>query len=124
MLEKAAIQCSTRERATLKAERAYQRLKELRFLATQIGKPFQGIISGVIPRGIFVQISEFLVDGFVGVDRLDDDEYLYDESRYALVGRRFKRELQLGQTVKIKVHDVSIERRLADFLLLENEDRS
>ncbi|MCH7858625.1 MAG: ribonuclease R [Candidatus Marinimicrobia bacterium] len=122
-LEKVAIQCSTRERSALKAERAYQRLKELRFLATQIGKTFQGIISGVIPKGIFVQISEFLVDGFVSVDRLDDDDYKYDESLYALVGRRFRRELQLGQVVRIKVQDVSIEKRLADFLLLDNGDR-
>ncbi len=119
-LDKVASQCSMRERAALKAERAYQRLKELRFLATQIGKSFDGIISGVIPKGIFVQISEFLVDGFVSADRLDDDDYRYDESLYALVGRRFRRELQLGQVVRIKVQDVSIEKRLADFLLLED----
>ena len=75
----------------------------------------------MIPKGIFVQISEFLVDGFVSVDRLDDDDYIYDESLYALVGRRFRRELQLGQMVRIKVQDVSIEKRLADFLLLEDE---
>jgi len=118
-LDKVAIQCSTQERLSLKAERAYQRLKELRFLATRIDKTFDGIISGVIPRGLFIQIKEFLVDGFVSIDRLTGDTFYYDESLYALHGRSTGQILQLGQEVTIKVHDVSIENRLADFLLMD-----
>ena len=117
-LSKVADDCSEREQQALKAERTYRRLKELRFLATQIGNRFDGIISGVIPKGIFVQIREFLIDGFVGVEWLDDDEYIYDEAGYALRGRRGGRELQLGQEVYIQVRDVSITNRYADFILL------
>ena len=117
-LAKVAANCSEREQLALKAERTYRRLKELRFLATQIGKRFDGIISGVIPKGVFVQIREFLIDGFVGTEWLDDDEYVYDEAGYALRGRRGGRVLQLGQEVYIQVRDVSITNRYADFILL------
>ncbi|MCH7496994.1 MAG: ribonuclease R [Candidatus Marinimicrobia bacterium] len=118
-LDKIAQQCSERERAALEAERAYSRLKELRFLATQIDKEFDGIISGVIPKGIFVQIREFLVDGFVSVDWLEGDEYVFDEGLFALRGKRMNELLQLGQEVRIRVRDVSIEKRFANFLLVE-----
>ncbi|MFB0516756.1 MAG: ribonuclease R [Candidatus Neomarinimicrobiota bacterium] len=118
-LQKAAHQCTERELVALEAERAYRRLKELRFLATRIGKTFDGIISGVIPKGVFVQIREFLVDGFISIDWLEDDEYSFDERLYALRGRSFHRLLQLGQEVRIKVRDVSIEKRFANFLLVE-----
>lgn len=118
-LQRAAHQCTERELVAMEAERAYSRLKELRFLATQIGKTFDGIISGVIPKGIFVQIREFLVDGFISIDWLEDDDYTFDERLYALQGRRFKQVLQLGQEVRIKVRDVSIEKRFANFLLVE-----
>ena len=118
-LQKVAHQCTERELVALEAERAYSRLKELRFLATQIGKTFDGIVSGVIPKGLFVQIREFLVDGFISVDWLEGDDYTFDESLYALRGRRFKQVLQLGQEVRIRVRDVSIEKRFANFLLVE-----
>ena len=114
-----ANQCTQRELVALEAERAYSRLKELRFLATQIGKTFDGIISGVIPKGLFVQIREFLVDGFISADWLEGDDYTFDESLYALQGRRFKQVFQLGQEVRISVRDVSIEKRFANFLLVE-----
>ena len=118
-LQKMAHQCTERELVALEAERAYSRLKELRFLATQIGKTFDGIVSGVIPKGLFVQIREFLVDGFISIEWLEDDDYTFDESLYALRGRRFKQVLQLGQEVRIRVRDVSIEKRFANFLLVE-----
>ena len=114
---KVANQCSQREQVAIEAERTYSRLKELRFLATQIGNCFDGIISGVTPKGIFVQIQEFLVDGFISIDWLESDEYIFNERHFALEGRRLKRVLQLGQEVHIKVRDVSIENRYAHFLL-------
>ncbi|MCK4577743.1 MAG: RNB domain-containing ribonuclease, partial [Candidatus Marinimicrobia bacterium] len=120
-LASVASSCSEREQTALRAERAYQRLKELRFLATQVGKSFDGVVSGVLPSGIFVQIREFLVDGFVGQQWLNDDIYQYDEGHYALRGKHTGRVLQLGQEVHIQVRDVSVERRFADFILVDGE---
>ncbi|MCH8327404.1 MAG: ribonuclease R [Candidatus Marinimicrobia bacterium] len=118
-LDKIAARCTTREIASQKAERAYRRLKELRYLATQVGKRFPGIISGVTNKGLFVQISEILVDGFVPLERMEDDAYYYDDSLYALIGRKHRRQWQMGQEVTIRVHDVSVEGRRADFVLLD-----
>jgi ribonuclease R len=120
VLNHVARQCTQREIETLEAERTYGRLKELRFLATQIGETFDGIISGVSPKGFFVQIKEYLVDGFVNLDWLKDDDYFYDESLFAIRGRRFHDVYQLGKEVKIMVKDVSIERRFANFILVES----
>ena len=118
-LDRVASQCTHGEIVALEAERTYSRLKELRFLATRIGDTFDGMISGVIPKGMFVQIREFLVDGFVNIDWLGDDDYYFDERTYALRGRRFNRAFQLGQELRVKVRDVSIEKQFADFQVVE-----
>lgn len=120
VLDEVARQCTQREIEALEAERAYSRLKELRFLATQIGNIFEGIISGVSPKGFFVQIREFLVDGFVSIEWLEGDDYFYDESLFAIQGRRFHDIYQLGKEVQIIVRDVSIERRFANFQVVDS----
>ncbi|UCD39023.1 MAG: VacB/RNase II family 3'-5' exoribonuclease, partial [Fidelibacterota bacterium] len=118
-LDKIAVQCTQREIVALEAERSYSRLKELRFLATQVGNSFDGIISGVIPTGIFVQIREFLVDGFISIEWLEGDDYTFDERLYAIRGRRFNDVYQLGQEVRVMIRDVSIEKRFANFLIMD-----
>ena len=119
-LAKIGAQCTQLEIKAVKAERAYRRLKELRYLATQVGQRYEGIISGVTAKGLFVQLRELLIDGFVPIDRLEDDSYTFDDRLYALVGRKERRQFQLGQEITIRVDDVSVEGRRADFVLAED----
>ncbi|MEE9167178.1 MAG: ribonuclease R [Candidatus Neomarinimicrobiota bacterium] len=103
----------------MEAERDYIKLKQIRWLSQRIGVTFEGIISGVVSSGFFVELKHALVEGFVHVDTLDDDYYGFDELDLSLVGKKSRQKYQMGKRVTIKVRSVSLEKRQADFTLLE-----
>lgn len=105
---------------SLEAERAYIRLKQIRWLSQHIGEKFDAIISGVISTGFFVELENTMVEGFVSNDSLNDDTYVYDELEFAIVGRRYREKYQLGRRVRIRVRSVNLKKRRADFELLES----
>ena len=114
-LDAQARHCSRRERLAVDAERTVQGLYKALFLQERVGDVFDGTISGVTQSGIFVQLEDHAVDGFVHVDQLTDDYYELDEHGIALVGRRRGGLHRLGDRLRIKVLSVDVRRRRVDF---------
>src|SRR5690606_36260730 len=77
-LGEASRHCSERERIAVDAERASVKLKQVEYASSHVGDSFAGIISGVSAFGVFVQLTQLLVDGMVHVRDIDDDYYEYD----------------------------------------------
>jgi len=100
-----------------KAERESIKAKQLLFMQNHIGDEFDGVISGVTSLVFFVEIPEFLVEGLVHIKDLEDDYYLFDETRYCLNGRSKGKEYRLGDSVRVQVVRVSLEMRKLDFML-------
>lgn len=100
-----------------KAEREYIKLKQLRWLGTQIDQVFTGIISGVVSFGFFVELKQSLAEGLVHTDTLESDDYIYDEDHYRLNGRRTGTSYQLGQEVRVRVVSVNLDQLRANFSL-------
>ena len=107
------------ERAAMEAERDSIRLKQNEYISRHIGEEFDGIISGVLSFGIFVELSDTLVEGLVHIQNLTDDYYIYDEESYALIGKESNRRLRLADPVRIRVDKVNLETGKVDFLLVE-----
>jgi ribonuclease R len=57
------------------------------------------------------------VEGMIRIDDLWDDYYDYFAEKYALVGRHNNKEYKLGDRLRIRVDDVSVERREIDFII-------
>ena len=106
------------ELIALQAEREHIKIKQLRWLNMNIGKSFEGLISGVVNFGFFVELNDSLAEGLVHVDNLDEDDFSLDEDGITLRGRRYGQVYRLGARVKIIVSAVSIEKQRADFELL------
>ena len=104
---------------SVEAEREYIKLKQNRWLSQHIGEKFDAIISGVISAGFFVELENTMVEGFVSIDSLKDDTYFYDELEFAIIGKRYGEKYQLGRSVRIRVRSVSLEKRRADFDLVD-----
>ncbi len=115
-------QSSEMERNALEAEREYAKIKSMEFLANKVGEEFDGIISGVTSFGAFVELTHYLVEGLVPMSRMSDDYYVYDKERYLLQGKRSGKRYRLGDRVRIKVVNVSVEDRQADFTFIEDND--
>ena len=113
-----SLHSSEREVAAAEAERDSIKMKQVEFLAGRIGEEFDGVISGVTDRGLYVELNETHADGMVRVSTLGNDFYTYDQKRYRLVGERTKTEYALGDPVRVKLIAARVIERELDFELV------
>ena len=106
------------EKRAADAERASIKYKQVEFLATRIGETFQGIISGVIPRGMFVEIRENKCEGFVSKDAFPKDHWVFDEARLGFEGMRSGELIALGDEVTIRVTSANLLKRQLEFEII------
>lgn len=108
-----------REIVAQEAERASIRAKKLEYLEQFIGDEFEGIISGVVSFGIFVELIDTLIEGLVHITNLPDDYYIHDENQFRLYGQHSGRVYQVGDHVRVQVVQVNREAKIIDFELVE-----
>jgi ribonuclease R len=108
---------SAMEQRAVEAERASVKIMQVEYMRRHVGDEFEGIISGVINYGIFVELKDTLVEGMVHVRNMEDDYYEYDQKNYTLIGRREGRRYRLGDKVNVRVLSVDPERGEIDFVL-------
>ena len=115
----AARQCSEREKRAEDAEREVLEWKKVIFMRDKIGEQFQGIITGVMPFGLFVELDEIFVQGLVPVASIGGDFWMYEEKLHRLRGQDGGKEFRLGDRVKVEVGSIDEDRRQISFLLVE-----
>ncbi|MFQ5627749.1 MAG: ribonuclease R [bacterium] len=118
-LEAISQQTSERESLAQEAERASIKMKQVEFMASRLGEEFDGVISGVVHFGIFVEITAFLVEGLVHISDLHDDFYTFDEKAKTLEGTSTGEMFRLGDHVRIKIVRVDTDERIIDMVLLK-----
>ncbi len=104
---------SITERTAMEAEREIIKKKSARFMKNMIGKVFDGIISGITPFGMFVELEPYGVEGLIRVVDLDGF-YLYDEDNYLLYRKDYKVKYQVGGYVKAILTNVNVEKSFID----------
>lgn len=119
LLQSRCEHCSEREQAAVAAERESVKLKQVEYVRQHLGDQFGGVVSGVTKFGVFVEISDLLVEGMVHVRDLDDDYYEYDERTYSLIGGDTGKTYRLGDRVEVQVVGASLETREIDFLFVD-----
>ncbi len=108
---------SEMERKAMAAEWASVKYKQVEFLSDRIGEVFDGVISGVTEWGFYVELTGCKCEGMVSMRDLTDDFYDYDEDNYRLVGKRTRRQYQLGDEIKVEVARADLSKRQLDFIL-------
>ncbi len=120
-LKKISEISSERERAALDAERESIKIKQVEWIADYVGRTFSGLISGVTAYGVFVQIIPYLIEGFIRIENLEDDYYIFDEKTYSMTGKGTGRVFRLGDEIAIQVKNVNREINQVDFILAETD---
>ena len=118
-LEEAGEHLSSQERLADEVEWEAIDILKARYMRTRLGEVFEGVITGVVQFGFFVEIKETLVEGLVRVSTLTDDDYVYDEPAHRFVGVRTGKVYRLGDTVKVKVVAVDEERGKIELTLAQ-----
>ena len=114
-----ALQSSERERRAEEAEREVLEWKKVIYMRDKVGVAFNGIVTGVAPFGLFVDLEEVFVTGMVPVATIGGDFWIFKERAHRLIGQASARELRLGDRVKIEVKSIDEDRHQIEFRLLE-----
>jgi len=117
-----AEQSSVCERAAIECEREVDDMKMAEYMEKHIGEEYQGIITGVMSFGFFVQLPN-MIEGLVRVEDLNDDFYTYDESTFSLSSAKNKRGYRLGDEVSVVVKAASKENHTIDFYIKGMESK-
>jgi len=115
-------QSSAQEQAAVNAERETLKIKQIEYLSHRLGEEFEGIISGIINYGMFVELDGNLIEGLIRFRNLEDDYYEYNEKEYYAVGVRHGKKFYAGQKVKVKVINCDLETRKIDFALITEKN--
>jgi ribonuclease R len=114
-----ALQSSERERRAEEASREVMEWKKVIFMRDKIANEYTGIVTGVAPFGLFVELDEIFVQGMVPVATIGGDFWRYHDKEHAMRGESTNRELRLGDPVKIRVESIDEDRHQIEFRLLE-----
>ena len=107
--------CSEREQRAEQAERELVRVKLLNYLSTRLGEEMDAKVTGVQDYGLFVQGTSIPAEGLVHVASLADDNYSFDSAAHTLSGRRKHNVFRLGDSLRVAVAHVDVDRRELDF---------
>lgn len=107
ILDVIAADISATERRAMNAERETIDRLIAGFLSEKIGERFAGRVNGVTRAGLFVTLNETGADGFVPISKISDEYYLYDESRFAVIGEETNRGFQVGQQVEVRLAEAA-----------------
>ncbi len=120
-MESLADHLSLTEQNSMEAERESQKVKLLEFFEREVAKKkktvFSAVITDVRNHGLFVELPDAMTFGLVHLSTLRDDLYLLNNAGTALIGRRTRRRLELGQKVNVVTHRVDRFKRQIDFQL-------
>ncbi|MGB5660135.1 MAG: ribonuclease R [Thermoanaerobaculia bacterium] len=106
-----AEHCSFTERRAERAERQLLQWKLVRLLAGRIGEKFSGRVTGVQPFGLFVQLSDYFVDGLVPIRSMADDFYVYEADSHRLIGQENGKIYRLADRVDVVLTGVDPRQR-------------
>ncbi len=106
---------SKKEREASMAERESIKLMQIKYMEKHVGDTFEGVISGVIDHGFFVELVQNGCEGFVRASSLNGF-YQIDNKKIALVNNDNK--FTLGQSVDVKVIRSDSNKRLLDLDLI------
>ncbi|SJZ41264.1 ribonuclease R [Selenihalanaerobacter shriftii] len=107
---------SIRERKASDAEMESKDLKKVEYMQDKEGEVYEGIISGMMSFGFFVELPNS-IEGLVHVSNLTDDYYIYHEDKQAYIGERTGNTYRLGDQVEVAVDRVNLADRQVDLVL-------
>jgi ribonuclease R len=111
------------ERAAVQAERDIFKVCAALFLRERRGESFEAVVSGVSAFGLFVELRDPPVEGFIPLSGLPDDYYTWRPEMQALLGRRNGRIFRLGREHKAVLLEADPLRRELGFALAVERER-
>jgi ribonuclease R len=121
-LEELCRTSSAMERKAQSAEREAIKYKQVEYLLNKVGQQFDGIISGVVGRGFFVEMFENKCEGFVSLSEFDEN-FIFEEEYLRLTGMHSKTVFQIGQQVRVLLVRADLKEKKVDLDVVMDEQK-
>jgi ribonuclease R len=121
-LEDLGEHTSQRERRAQEAEWESTEIKAMEFMGQFLGDEFEAFIISVHQFGMFVELVEHPVEGFIRVAQMRGDFYRLDDLGIMLKGQRTGRVYRIGDKIKVRLEKVNPMAREMDLTLIESEE--
>ena len=116
-------QASLAERRAEEATRDVIALLKCQFMQDRIGEQLRGVITNVVPFGLFVTLDNLFIEGLIHVSELGQEFFQYISTSHELRGERTGKRFKLYDRVLIQLMRVDIPSRKIQFALLHQRDR-
>ncbi len=119
--------CNRTEELASSAEDDLRSFLVMQLLSEHIGEVYPGVVTGVIPKGVFVQIQKYLVEGLIKSEdlpvpgRKGGGNWKIDQKTGALVQTNSGRSYRLGDRVQVVVSQVNLAARQMELLIPDEE---
>ena len=93
---------------------------QVKFMEDKVGQKFDGIISGITERGIYVEIISNKCEGMIAARDMSGDHFYFDEQQHAMIGQKTNQTFTLGDPISIVVKSANLSKKQLDFVLPSN----
>ena len=116
-LEEQCKHVSSQEKKAADAERESVKYKQVEWMKSRVGEVFDGVITGMIERGMFIQISRVKAEGMIAFNALPE-RYILDDNQLTARSRSGK-DFRIGQKVSVRVLEVDMSSRQIELELMD-----
>ncbi len=108
---------SKQERRAMDAERESIKYKQVEYIEKHVGEIFEGQISGMMDKGLFVQLRANMVEGMAPFSHFPEP-YDVADSRLHATGRYSANVMKIGDTVNVQILFADISRRQVEMRVI------
>ncbi len=119
-LEAQCKHVSIQERKAMTAERESIKYKQVEFIEKHVGETFEGIISGIIDRGLFIELKGNRCEGMLPFEQMDES-MLVAEGRLKATGKLSGDVYKMGDSIRVTIVSANLAKRQIEFELAEEE---
>ncbi|HEB61596.1 MAG TPA: ribonuclease R [Bacteroidetes bacterium] len=120
-LEDKCRHISEQERKAISAERESVKYKQVEYITDHIGEEFDGIITGFIEKGMFIELLDSKVEGMVEFNTLGQ-YFVLDDSKLKVTAKKSGEVMKIGDPVRVRIKDTDLVRRRVDFEMVPKND--
>jgi ribonuclease R len=101
------------------AERESIKYKQVEYMQDSVGKTFDGRISGMIAKGLFIELTESRAEGMISFDKMKE-AFDLETGNYIAKGRRTGKVYRIGDPIRVVITNTDLMERKID--MVEAED--
>jgi len=118
-MRRIADSSSESERRAAEAERELVEWKKVKFMIDRVGDEFAALIISTTRFGFFVELEEMFIEGLVPMDTIAGDRFRYHENTRKIIGERSRRQLSIGDKVRVRLDRVDAVEKKLQFSLIQ-----